>query len=177
MHLCPVFKHSHTFWRICSDCVWDLCPGSMCCLCEQVYCITTSTITITIIYRHHKRSPSPSTHFRSCSRIAGRSERSASARDEPIPGHNRGDIPTPSAVRPSVLYQRREASEITVCSLCVCMCRCVLLCKRQRWVAEADWPARHEGQSRRNTPKTTSAYSFTIKALMRQIQILFDKLK
>lgn len=72
--------------------------------------------------------PSPSTHFRSCSRIAGRSERSASGRNEPIPGQNRGDIPTPSAVRPSVLYHRREASEIAVCSLRVCVYVCVSVC-------------------------------------------------
>lgn len=70
------------------------------------------------------KGPQPSTHFRSCSRIAGRSERSASGRKEPIPEQKRGDIPTPSAVRPSVLYHRREASEITVCSLCVCVGVC-----------------------------------------------------
>lgn len=122
------------------------------------------------------KGPQPSTHFRSCSRIAGRSERSASGRKEPIPGQKRGDIPTPSAVRASVLYHRREASEITVCSLCVCVCRCVFLCKRQQWVAEADWPAvRHEGQTRRNTTKTTSACCFKIKASARQMQRILVK--
>lgn len=36
------------------------------------------------------------------------------------------------------------------CTLRVCMfvsvCVCVFLCKKQRWVAEADWPARRERQ-------------------------------
>lgn len=65
-----------------------------------------------------------------------------------------GDIPSVSAVRPCVLYRRREASEITVCRWesasaceCVCVCRCVFLCKNKQWVAENDWPAVKHGAS------------------------------
>lgn len=46
----------------------------------------------------------------------------------------------PSAVRPasSTTGERRPRLP---CVAYVCVCRCVSLCTRQRWVAEADWPA------------------------------------
>lgn len=40
------------------------------CVCERLYCMTTRTITIST-----RNRPQTSTHFRSCSRIAGRSQR------------------------------------------------------------------------------------------------------
>lgn len=123
------------------------------------------------------KGPQPSTHFRSCSRIAGRSERSASGRKEPIPEQKRGDYPDPlrgPTKRP--LPPERGVRDYRVKPVCVC--RCVFLCKRQQWVAEADWPAvRHEGQTSRNTTKTTSACCFKIKASARRYLSKVDKWK
>lgn len=100
-----------------------------------------------------KRSPTtssnpptpPDTHFRSCSRIAGRSERCASGKEkkrERTDSRGRTDAMSraPSAVRPasSTTGERRPRLP---CVAYVCVCRCVSLCTRQRWVAEADWPA------------------------------------
>lgn len=88
-------------------------------------------------------NPQPRTHFRSCSRIAGRSERSESGGEEPIPGQNRGDIPNP----PRSDQASSTTGEINRVCVCICVSVCVPLCKQQQWVAEAEWPPRHDCES------------------------------
>lgn len=144
-HLCPLLAASPP-----ASVPWSRCV----CPCEQVYCITTSTITITIIYHHHKTFPHhqqqpshPPPTLTSEAAPASPADQSAvrparKKKRERTDSRGRTDAMSraPSAVRPasSTTGERRPRLP---CVAYVCVCRCVSLCTRQRWVAEADWPA------------------------------------
>ena len=144
-HLCPLLAASPP-----ASVPWSRCV----CPCEQVYCITTSTITITIIYHHHKTLPTTSSnpptpprhslpkllpHRRPIRALRVRQGKKKRERTDSR-GRTEAMSRAPSAVRPasSTTGERRPRLP---CVAYVCVFRCVSLCTRQRWVAEADWPA------------------------------------
>ena len=133
---------------------------------EPVYCITTRTITITIIQHPHKQSPPPSRHSLPKLLPHRRPDRSPPSPVEMsrLPGKRSEAInpPSPSAVCTSVGNHRRERERggqdhrVCVC-VCVCVGVCVYVCVWSSvqaaavgcrgWMATDTWGSCHHNKA------------------------------